>query len=109
MTGYWISSTRDRTVELTGEIPTSPVARTIPVPGAGGWALVGVPSMEGGLLASDIVAMYSGAVSMVCSYNELTQTYTTYYPMYPFTDFPLTVGEGLWVFCGASGVLTYEP
>jgi hypothetical protein len=85
------------------------VERTITVPGGGGWVLVGIPSMEGGLFASDLVAMYSGAVSMVCSYNVLTHMYTTYYPIYPFTDFALTVGEGLWVFCGASGVLTYEP
>jgi len=109
MTGYWISSTRDRTVELTGEIPTDPVERTITVPDGGGWALVGISSMEEGLMASDLVAMYSGAISMVCSYNVLTHTYKTYYAMYPFTDFALTVGEGLWVFCGASGVLTYEP
>jgi len=46
---------------------------------------------------------------VVASYDPLTETYKSYYPGVPSTDFLLKPGEALWIWCSASGTLTYFP
>jgi hypothetical protein len=59
------------------------------------------------MMASDIVAMFSGTITLVAAYNPATGTYQSYIPMFPPTNFVLTPGKGYWCYCTGSGTFTY--
>ena len=109
-TGYWIFASADETLHLLGDIPTTTQTRSITVPATGGWAMIGLNSLDTSRHASDLPAMYTGgSLTSVASYNPITMTYATYIVGVPPSDFALTPGEAYWVYCTASGTLSYDP
>ena len=108
--GYWIYAGAAETLHLKGSVPTGVQSTSIQVPSGGGWAAVGLQSLNTTRYASAIPPMYSGgSISMVVAYDPVTGTYKAYYTGLPFTDFLLVPGQGLWLWCTASGTLTYQP
>lgn len=107
--GYWVFSGSVKSVELCGHVATETQIRPMLVPGGGGgWSLVGLCS-DATLYASDLMEIYSGGVAVVAKFNAGTGTYQTYYAGIPFLDFQLMQGDGLWLWCNATGSLIYEP
>jgi len=104
--GYWISAVTAETLTLRGYQSTGQVYTLVDVPAGGGWALLGVPSLEEGLMASEIAAMYAGEVTAVAAWNAATQMYQTYYPGTP-TDFVVSPGRGVWLMCAEGAWFTY--
>ncbi|HEX9907773.1 MAG TPA: hypothetical protein VGB78_04815 [Thermoplasmata archaeon] len=109
--GYWIYSGTAKTLTLEGDLPTGEQSYYIGVPASGGWALVGLTSLKTTWNASDIPMMYSvaGGIRVVASWDPRMQTYESYYPGVPTTDFRLVPGWAFWCWCTASGTLSYDP
>ncbi|MGQ9652134.1 MAG: PKD domain-containing protein [Phycisphaerae bacterium] len=107
--GYWIYAGSARTIVLYGDEPTDIQLRYIDVPEAGGWAIVGIPSLNTTVKASNLAESYSGGVSLVAAYDAALGTYKTYIPGLPLPDFYLSPGMGVWLWCLGDGVLTYAP
>jgi peptide/nickel transport system substrate-binding protein len=108
--GYWIAANYARSITLYGELATTTQERIFTVPSEGGWAVAGLPSMETGLWASDLVDMCTeDMVSMVTRWNADTQTYQSYIVQFGIGNFELNPGDGLWLALETSGVLVYEP
>ncbi|RDE13890.1 MAG: hypothetical protein C4K47_05325 [Candidatus Thorarchaeota archaeon] len=112
-TGYWIYvQSGTETLTLEGVLPSTPQTRTVAVPAGGGWALIGFNSLDTAKHASDIPAMYSvaGGVKMVVSWDSATKAYRSWISTIPtMNNFLLVPGQGYWIYCSASGVLTYNP
>jgi PKD repeat protein len=109
-TGFWIHVNVRETILLNGSIPTTTQTITVTVPAGGGWALVGFLGLNTTMHASDISEMYSGGdVTTVASYNTATGQYEVYITNVPHTDFLLVPGQAYWIYCDASGALTYDP
>jgi hypothetical protein len=110
-TGYWIFAVSVETLHLGGSCPTAVQTRSITVPAAGGWAIIGFNTLKTTLKASNIPAMCSGGgtITTVASYNPVTKIYKTYIAGVPPTDYTLVPGQAFWVFCSASLTLTYTP
>jgi len=105
-TGYLIYAVGEETVDIHGVIPVGTQSRLITVP-TSGWAMIGFNATRH---ASDIPAMYGGGeITKVASYDPTTRAYKSYIPAAPQTDYMLEPGEGYWVFCTASGTLSYNP
>ncbi len=105
--GYWIHSSTARSLVISGTAPPSTQHVQCAVPAQGGWVALGFLGFNSTRRASDVPAMYSepGGIMAVVAYDA-----GLYEPFYVFdlsTDFELTVGQAYWVFCSASGVLTY--
>ncbi len=108
--GYWIGANTARSITLSGELATTTQERVLTVPAEGGWAMVGLATMQTGLWASDLVDMCTAdTVSMVTRWNADTQTYQSYIVMFGIGDFELNPGDGLWLALEETGVLAYEP
>ena len=109
--GYWVYAAASETICLNGTVPTSKQSKTIAVPAGGNWAAIGFVSFNSTRRASDIPAMYSvaGGVVAVASYNPTTEKYSMYMVDDPSTDFKVLPGQAYWLWCVASGVLTYSP
>jgi hypothetical protein len=110
-TGYWIHTNSAETLHLGGSCPTTTQTRTITVPAGGGWAVIGFNSLNTTMKASSVPGMCTGgSITIIASYNPVTETYKTYIPGGPPpTDFALAPGQAYWVYCTASLVLTYDP
>jgi hypothetical protein len=109
-TGYWILATAPETLNLIGSFPGGTQSRSITVPGAGSWAVVGFNTLRTDMKASDIVANYTGgSVTQVVSYNATTGQYKTYNPLLPFTNYYLAPGQAYWIMVTATGTLAYSP
>ncbi len=108
LVGYWVYANSPVTLELEGRVDAA--VRAIDVPTSGGWALVGVPSGLDGIMASELVAMYSGTVDAVFAWNPTLGFYDQFYvPGVPELDFEITPGMGLWMHCLTDGDLSYVP
>ena len=108
-TGYWIYAGGARVLSILGSVPTGTQTKTVTVPDVGGWMMIGFSGLNMTRHASDINGMYTGgAVTTVAWYNPTTGLYQVYIGT-PRTDFLLSPGQGLWIYCSASGVLTYDP
>jgi len=108
-TGYWIYSGVAKTIRLYGSVPTTTQTKVVTVTAGGGWALIGFESLNTTRNASWIKTMYSGGViTTVAAYNTTSGRYDVYTGYYR-TDFVLVPGQGYWVYCTASGTLSYSP
>ena len=109
-TGYWVYSGTAKNISLDGVIPTETQSMPITVPAGGGWAMIGLASLNT-WNASDIPGMFniSDSIPMVVGYDPVNKTYHAYYTGIPFTDFALAPGEACWIWCGESGTLSYDP
>lgn len=109
-TGYEIYSSSSRKLNLIGTAPAGVQTKEVTVPERGGCIALGLLGFNSTRRASDVPGMYSvpGGVSAVIAFDAVTKKYVCYYPAVPFSDFSLTVGQGLWVWCEASGVLSYN-
>lgn len=109
--GYWVYATGPETASLNGMVPNTTQTRTISLPSGGGCAIIGFQSLRTDMRASDVVSMYSDpdAVVMVAGLDAATGTYKSYYRGVPGTDFALAPGQAYWIWCTASGVLSYTP
>ena len=106
---YWIYSGTTKSLILWGEVPSGEQSRTVTVPPGGGWVQVGLASLRTDLWASDIVDMYDPPLlEMVSRWNADTQTYSNYLVQFGLIDFQLSPGDGLWLYVGMSGELSYE-
>jgi hypothetical protein len=108
-TGYWIYAGAAETLHLYGTVPTTTQTLSITVPVGGGWAMIGFNSLKTTMKASNIPGMFSGGVTTVASYDPSTGSYKSYITGLPFTDYSLVPGQAYWVYCSASGTLTYSP
>jgi hypothetical protein len=107
-TGYWIFAAAAKSIKVVGDLShTSPVTRSITIPAGGGWAIVGLNSMNTTWKASNLAAMYSGGITNVVRWNPASQTYTTYVVGLPLNNFALVPGAAYWVYCSNSGTLSY--
>jgi fibrillarin-like rRNA methylase len=108
--GYWIYCGSARTIVLEGYAPSGTQTTSIIVPAGGGWATFGLVSLRTTYKASDMPSWYTGGdLSVVAAYDPATQTYKTWTPGSPaFKDFSLLPGMGYWIYCSASGTLSYE-
>ncbi len=107
-TAYWVYVNVAKTLTLYGSVPTTTLTKTVTVPALGGWALVGFESLNTTRNASWIKTVFTGGtVTTVAAQNHTTGLYNTY-TGYWRTDFVLTPGDGLWIYCSGSGVLTYN-
>jgi PKD repeat protein len=108
--GYWVYSASATTLTLQGTTPTVEQTKSITVPAGGGWAIIGMCSMNTGWKAVNLASMYSGAsMTTVVMWNSATQTYTTYIVGLPLNNFSLVPGAGYWIYVNGSGTLTYNP
>jgi hypothetical protein len=106
---YWVYTSTAKSLTLCGHEPTETQVRGVTVPDAG-WVQVGLASLDTGLMASDVVDMYTASmVTMVSRWNADTQTYSNYLVQFGIGDFALSPGDGLWLYVGLTGVLVYEP
>jgi hypothetical protein len=97
------------TLVLNGDIPDTAQSLTVTVPAGGGWALIGFNSLNTTRHASDIKTMTTGGnVTTVAGYITATGAYQVYIGT-PRTDFLLVPGQGYWIYCDASLVLSYSP
>ncbi len=110
-TGYWIYATQVKTLALYGEVPLMTQTRSITVPATGGWALIGMASMNITWRAVDLNVMFSpaGSLSVVVMWNATVQTYKTHIIGLPLNNFPLVPGQAYWVYLSATATLTYVP
>jgi PKD repeat protein len=109
-TGFWIYVNVPETIILNGSVPTTTQTITVTVPAGGGWTLIGFLGLNTTRHASDIPEMYSGGnITTVASYNTATRQYGVYITNVLRTDFLLVPGQGVWIYCDASGTLTYDP
>jgi ABC-type transport system substrate-binding protein/PKD repeat protein len=110
-TGYWIYAGGPRTLHLYGDVPTTTQIRSITVPATGGWATVGFESLDTTMHASAIPSMYSGgSITTVVTYIQATGLYSTWFSVAPsVNNFLLVPGQSYWIWCSASGTLTYDP
>jgi len=106
-TGYWIYTAAAKSLTLYGMLPASEMVKAVTVPAGGGYVSFAVNSISTTMMASDIVAMFSGTITLVAAYNPATGTYQSYIPMFPPTNFVLTPGKGYWCYCTGSGTFTY--
>lgn len=111
-TGYWIYVSVARPLVLLGDVPETAQTKDVTVP-AGGWALIsfeiGFDWLSTTRNASDIKAMFTGGnVTTVATYITATGAYKVYIGT-PRTDFLLVPGQAYWIYCDASGVLSYNP
>jgi hypothetical protein len=105
--GYWIYSGSVQTLHLQGLAPSGSYSVPITVPSGGGWALICPLTLSTAKYASSIPPGYSGGtISTVAMYDPVLKTYKVYYTGLPFTDYLLVPGQGLWLYCSASGTLT---
>ncbi len=108
--GYWVYSASVKTLTLSGTTPSVQQSKAITVPTGGGWAIVGMCSMNTGWRAANLATMFSGStMAQVVMWSAATQSYTTYVVGFPLNNFPLVPGQGYWVFVNGSGTLTYNP
>ena len=85
-------------------------SRVITVQPGGGWVQVGLASLRTDLWASDVVDMYDPPLlEMVARWNADSQTYDAYLVHFGLIDFQLNPGDGLWLYVGVSGELSYQP
>jgi hypothetical protein len=109
-TGYWVYAGATEKVSLHGSLPTANQNKKINVPTGGGWATLGFDSLNIVRRASDIPPMYSGGnISTVVTCDPVTGAYTSYFTGTPVNDFILVPGQAYWIWCSASGTLTYTP
>jgi ABC-type transport system substrate-binding protein len=107
-TGYWIHTQIAKSLVLQGDVPNGLQTRAITVPAGGGWALIGLDSLDSIWNAHDVPGMFSGGnVTSVAVYNATTGAYKMYIPLLPFTDFVISPGQGLWILVTGSGILSY--
>jgi len=108
-TGYWIYVNVTETLLINGTVPTGPQTKTVTVPVGGGWAIIGFSGLNTTRKASNIPAMYTGGTITTVAYYDTTSGSYIVYIGTPRTDFVLVPGQAYWVYCDASGVLTYNP
>ncbi|UCE92173.1 MAG: ABC transporter substrate-binding protein [Methanobacteriota archaeon] len=107
---YWIFSGTTKSLTLWGDAPSGTQSRNITVPPGGGWVQIGLASLRTDLWASDVVDMYDPPLlEMVSRWNADTQTYDNYVVEFGLIDFQLNPGDGLWLYVGVNGELSYEP
>jgi PKD repeat protein len=107
---FWIYSGISKTLQIFGDIPVGIQVVPISVPPGGGWVsfvFLGIQTHH----ASNVPAIFSGGgIATVAVYMPAPYRYfKTYITGVPPTDFAIPPGLGLWLFCTASGVLTYAP
>ena len=108
--GYWIAANTAKSIVLYGDTATMTQERAITVPSGGGWAIAGLATTQTDIWASDVVANCTAdMVSMVSKWNADTQTYSNYIVQFGTGDFQLNPGDGFWLACDMSGVLSYTP
>jgi parallel beta-helix repeat protein len=109
-TGYWIYARMNETLGLHGGASAISQTRSINVPGGGGWAAICFNTLNATWRASMVPAMYTGgAITVVARYSTASGNITSYIIGVPPTDFTLVPGEGYWIYCTASGNLSYNP
>ena len=112
-TGYWVYAKAQEMIVVGGTIATAPQSKLLGVPSGGGWAMVGLCSLNIGLKASNLVSMFTGLsgarMTTVSTWNPATQTYVTYVSGYPINDFLMIPGQGYWVFLTGAGIVAYTP
>ncbi|MEM2892247.1 MAG: PKD domain-containing protein [Thermoplasmata archaeon] len=107
-TGYWVYVSSARTLNLLGALPSAEMQTYIQVPTGGGWAIIGLNTLNTTWKASYIPNWYTDyAISTVAAYRN--GKYVQYIRGVVPTDFTLVPGEGLFVYCEMSGVLRYTP
>ena len=107
--GYWIYCWVAETLNLWGSVPDGTQTRSVTLPEAGGWVILGLASLSTTYKASDIPSWYTGGeVQVVAAYDQATRLYKTWTPGSPsFKDFFLVPGQSYWISCSASGTLSY--
>lgn len=107
---YWIYSHVAQSIVLYGDEPTEPQSRTVTVPLGGGWVQAGIASLRTDLWASDLMEMYTDNYLLLVSRWEAPWgSYSSYIVEFGLGDFPLSPGDGLWLYVESSGVLSYDP
>ena len=104
---YWIDAVVAQSLVLEGTETTGPISRTITVPYGGGYDCIGLISLDTTYLASEVTGMYSGTLENVSMWDSSSQSWMTYDPASPSSDFLLIPGKGLLVFCSDNGTLSY--
>ncbi len=108
--GYWVYVTANRTITILGNYAVGLQTFSVQVPTGGGWALIGFASLNTTRHASNVPAMASGmAVTTVVRYDPGHRYYLSYIVGLPPSDFPLTPGEGYWIWVTGSGTISYYP
>jgi PKD domain len=107
---FWIYSGTTKTLQISGYSPVGIQTVPISVPPGGGWVsfvFLGLQTHH----ANSIPAMFSGGtISTVAIYMPAPyRYYKTYITGLPPTDFVISPGLGVWLFCTGSGLLTYAP
>jgi PKD repeat protein len=106
--GYWVYCKTDEIIPIYGSQATGPRELQITVPTGGGWALIGFPTIGPAKKASDIPGMFSpGTVTIVARYDAPIHSYHSYIVGFAPSDFNLVAGQGYWIYCTASGTLSY--
>ena len=108
-TGYWVYSATAKPLHLFGAVATSLQSRAITVPSGGGWAIVSFSTLSTTMHASDVPGMYTGGSVTEVVYYDQSTGYSFYIPGMPFPDFLLVPGQAYWVWCTATGSLSYLP
>lgn len=110
-TGYWIYvGSGTRTLSLFGVILDVTQTRNITVPAGGGWAIIGLNSLTSAWKVEDLKNMYAGAgLTMVVKWNAAPQSFVVHMVGLPVNNFNLVPGQAYWIYCSASGTLSYSP
>jgi hypothetical protein len=111
-TGYWIYINKGvENITLYGTMPTGPQTMNVTVPQNGGWAMIGLRSLNTAFKASDLPGMCSGGrILVVAGFDNILKVYKTYIvggP--PSTDFYLVAGHAYWIYCNGNLTMTYDP
>ena len=108
--GYWVYSVSANTLYLTGSVPNGTQTRQVNVPENGGGIILSLTSYKTNYKASNVPGWYTGgSIQAVVAFDAVTQTYRSWSPGSPsFKDFNLVPGKACWIFCSASGTLTYD-
>jgi hypothetical protein len=107
--GYWLHTTRAKTLNVYGYVPTEMQKAAISIPPTGGWIVFGFLGLTTHK-ASQIPGMYSGGVTVVAYYDHANMRILTWVvggP--PFRDFSIPPGMGIFIWVNSSGVLSYNP
>ncbi len=105
-TGYEVFVSSPRSLTLHG-VPSAGEVRTCVVPEGGGWVELGFASLKT-WTASEVLAMYSGGIAIVCRQDSSAPAFEVFMPGLPL-DFVINPGEGFWIWAVESGTFSYQP